>query len=63
MKYSDEIEKNTASVDDDRECLSLEKVDEYIKVVLKSLPLITDLRLVLNMDECGFGRRPDYKKR
>lgn len=63
-RHQDDIGKvKTASVDEDRGNISIEKVNEYIDAVLDALPKIKDLRLVLNMDECGFGKRPDYKKR
>lgn len=56
------IVKST-SVDDDRASISLKAVNEYIDAVLNALKQVTDLRLLLNMDESGFGRRPEYKKR
>lgn len=56
------IVKST-SVDDERASISLKAVNEYIDAVLNALKQVTDLRLLLNMDESGFGRRPEYKKR
>ena len=50
------------SVDDDRASLSLKSINEYIEAVLNALKLVTDLRLVLNMDKNSFGKRPEYKK-
>ena len=55
------IVKST-SVDDDRASISLKAVNEYIDAVLNALKQVTDLRLLLNMDESGFGRRPENKK-
>ena len=64
-RHKDEIgkKKKSTSVDDDRGSISINEVNAYIKAHLEALPLITDLRLFLNMDECGFGLRPEYKKR
>lgn len=63
-RHSDSIgKKKCASADDDRGTISLEKINQYIKEIFEVLPLIKDLRLLINMDESGFGRRPDYKKR
>ena len=55
--------KKCPSVDDDRGSLDREQIEEYIRNVNAALSEVTDLRLVLNMDETGFGRRPDYGKR
>lgn len=63
-RHAEELGKiKCDSVDENRGSISLAEVNEYIKAVNNALPLITDLRLLLNMDESGFGRRPDYKKR
>ena len=56
-------EKKCASAEDDRGTISLEKINQYIKEILEVIPLIKNLRLLINMDESGFGQRPDYKKR
>ena len=47
----------TASFEEDRGKISIEKVNEYIDAVLNALPNIKDLRIVLNMDQCGFGKK------
>lgn len=63
-RYKDEIgKKKCNSVDEGRGNISLKKVDEYINLVLEILPKIKDLRLFINMDECGFGKRTNFKKR
>lgn len=63
-RYDDIVGKMKAtSVDEDRGSLSLDAINEYIIAIVNALKLVTDLRLVLNMDESGFGKRPDYKKR
>ena len=51
------------SVDEERGNISPEKVKTYINDVINALKNITELRLFINMDECGFGRRTNYKKR
>ena len=50
-------------MDEERGNISAEEIEEYIKNVLEVLPQIVDLRLLLNMDECGFGKQTNYKKR
>lgn len=63
LKRYDKIvgKMKATSVDEDRGNLSLDSINEYIKAIINALKLVTDLRLVLNMDESGFGRRPEYK--
>ena len=51
------------SVDEKRRNISLEKVDIYIRDIANALKQVKDLRLIINFDECGFGRRSNYKKR
>ena len=55
--------KKCPSVDDDRGELSIEFIEKYINEVLSALKQITELRLLINMDEIGFGRLPHYGKR
>lgn len=53
LKRYDKIvgKMKATSVDDDRGNLFLETIKEYIKAIVIALKLVTDLRLVLNMDE------------
>lgn len=63
-RYSEKVGKmKSTSVDDERSSLSLDVINQYINTVLDALKKITDLRLLLNMDECGFSKRSQYKKR
>ena len=63
-RHADVIaKKKCASVDDDRGSLDRAEIENYIHEISEALIDITDLRLVLNMDETGFGKRPDYGKR
>lgn len=63
-RYSEIVGKmKSASVDDQRSSLSLKAINQYINAALDALKKITDLRLLLNMDECGFSKRSQYKKR
>ena len=63
-RYADIISKKKCpSVDDERGSLSREQIEKYIIDINAALEKVTDLRLVLNMDETGFGRRPEYGKR
>ena len=55
--------KKCPSVDDERGSLSREQIEQYIIDINNALAGVTDLRLVLNMDETGFGKRPDYGKK
>lgn len=55
--------KKCPSVDDDRGELSIDLIEKYIEDVIDALKKIKDLRLLINMDEIGFGRRPHYGKR
>ena len=49
-------------MDDDRGSLDREQIERYIEEINAAFVDVTDLRLVLNMDETGFGRRPEYGK-
>lgn len=63
-RYSEKVGKmKSTSVDDERSSLSLDAINQYINAVLDALTKITDLRLLLNMDECGFSKRSQYKKK
>ena len=62
-RHSDTISKKKClSVDDERGSLDREQIERYIAAINEALKGVTDLRLVLNMDETGFGRRPEYGK-
>ena len=64
LRYNNIVGKMKAtSVDENRGSLSLDAINKYIIDIINALKLVNDLRLVLNMDESGFGKRPDYKKR
>ena len=63
-RHSDVIAmKKCPSVDSDRAELNREQIEKYIQEVNSALETVSDLRLLLNMDETGFGRRPDYGKK
>lgn len=63
-RHSDELDKiKTCSVDDDRANIDLEEVKRYISQVERILSNNPNPLLVLNMDETGFGRRPEKGKR
>ena len=55
--------KKCASVDDDRGSLNREAIEEYMAANNDVLIGVTDLHLVLNIDETMFGKRPEYGKR
>ncbi|KAK8890765.1 hypothetical protein M9Y10_035550 [Tritrichomonas musculus] len=61
--YSEIVGKmKSASVENQRSSLSLKTINRYINAVLNALKKITDLRLLLNMDECRFSKRSQYLK-
>ena len=63
-RHSDVIaKKKCPSVDSDRAELNREQIEKYIQEVNSALETVSDLRLLLNIDETGFGRRPDYGKK
>ena len=51
------------SLDEERGDLEWETFEQYFAHVEEALRRLTDLRLLLNMDESGFGTRPDKGKR
>lgn len=63
-RHADEIDKiKTCSVDDDRANIDLEEVNTYIETIEEVLSHDPNPLLFLNMDESGFGRRPEKGKR
>lgn len=55
--------KKCPSIDDDRGELSIDLIEKYIKDVIDALKKVKDLRLLINIDEIGFGRHHHYGKR
>lgn len=63
-RHSDEVDKvKTCSVDDDRANIDLNEVKTYIETIDEVLTHHPNPLLFLNMDESGFGRRPEKGKR
>ncbi len=63
-RHSDQIDKTKASaVDDDRANIDLDEVKRYIQQVEEVLVRNPNPYFLLNMDETGFGRRPEKGKR
>ena len=50
-------------LDDDRGELDWSSFETYISMVHEALSSLSDMRLLINMDETGFGKRPDKGKR
>ena len=64
QKYEDVLKiRKCPSVDDERGNLEWDKFIVYFERIKSALPRLTDLRLLINMDESGFGTRPDKGKR
>ena len=64
IRYQDVIDKQKCtSVDEDRGNISPIKIYKYIDDIKNALQMVTEPRLLINMDECGFGKRCNYKKR
>lgn len=63
-RHSEVLKKQKCpSLEDLRADIDPNEVDRYFSEVDDVLPKLTDPRLLINMDECGFGRRPDLGKK